>query len=126
MTRKFIPVEEAVKEWRKDPEYVAEYDALEEEFALASALVQARGLAPVTQQQTTVMTALPAFHNVEACVAFFKAHPPEGETIEIEIEASDMAYLKTTAAMLECPVEMLITAIMTVYVQEVDARATAK
>lgn len=35
--RKFIPVEEAFTEWRKDPKYVAAYDALEEEFAPASA-----------------------------------------------------------------------------------------
>lgn len=49
--RKFIPVQEAFKEWRKDPEYVAAYDALEEEFALASALIKARGDADMTQEQ---------------------------------------------------------------------------
>jgi ribosome-binding protein aMBF1 (putative translation factor) len=48
--RKFIPVEEAFAEWRKDPEYVAAYDALEEEFALASALIRARGEADMTQE----------------------------------------------------------------------------
>jgi ribosome-binding protein aMBF1 (putative translation factor) len=51
MMRKFIPVEEAFEEWRKDPEYVAAYDALEEEFALASALIKARGDADMTQEQ---------------------------------------------------------------------------
>ena len=51
MTRKFIPVEEAFKEWRKDPDYVAAYDAMEEEFALASALIKARGDADMTQEQ---------------------------------------------------------------------------
>ena len=51
MTRKTIPVEEAFAEWRKDPEYVAAYDALEEEFALASALIRARGEAHMTQEQ---------------------------------------------------------------------------
>lgn len=49
--RKFIPVEEAFEEWRKDPEYIAAYDALEEEFALASALIKARGDADMTQEQ---------------------------------------------------------------------------
>jgi ribosome-binding protein aMBF1 (putative translation factor) len=49
--RKFIPVEEAFEEWRKDPEYVAAYDALEEEFALASALIEARANAEMTQEQ---------------------------------------------------------------------------
>ncbi|MFC3071591.1 ribosome-binding protein aMBF1 (putative translation factor) [Pseudochelatococcus lubricantis] len=51
MSRKFIPVEEAFAEWRKDPEYMAEYDALEEEFALASALIRARGEADMTQEE---------------------------------------------------------------------------
>ena len=51
MTRKYIPVEEAFKEWRKDPEYVAAYDALEDEFALASALIRARGAARMSQEQ---------------------------------------------------------------------------
>lgn len=49
--RKFIPVEEAAKEWMKDPEFRAEYDALEEEFALASALIRARGEADMTQEE---------------------------------------------------------------------------
>jgi len=51
MSRKFIPVEEAFREWRKNPEFVAAYDALEDEFALASALIKARGDAAMTQEQ---------------------------------------------------------------------------
>ena len=46
-----IPVEEVFAEWRKDPEYVAAYDALEEEFGLAAALIQARARAGLTQEQ---------------------------------------------------------------------------
>jgi ribosome-binding protein aMBF1 (putative translation factor) len=42
MGRQFIPVEESSARWRKDPEYVKAYDALEEEFALATALIRAR------------------------------------------------------------------------------------
>ena len=49
--RKFIPVEEVAKEWFKDPEFVAAYDALEEEFALASALIKARAKADLTQAE---------------------------------------------------------------------------
>lgn len=49
--RKFIPVEEAAKKWMKDPEFRAEYDALEEEFALAAALIRARGEADMTQKE---------------------------------------------------------------------------
>jgi ribosome-binding protein aMBF1 (putative translation factor) len=51
MSRNSIPVEKAFKEWRKDPEYVATYEALEEEFTLASALIKARGQAEMTQEE---------------------------------------------------------------------------
>jgi ribosome-binding protein aMBF1 (putative translation factor) len=51
MTRKLIPVEEAFAEWRKDPEYKAAYDALEEESSLASAMIEARAKADMTQEQ---------------------------------------------------------------------------
>ena len=49
--RKFIPVEEVAKEWMNDPEFVAAYGALEDEFAVASALIKARGEADMTQEQ---------------------------------------------------------------------------
>ena len=51
MKRKFIPVEEAFREWEKDPEFRAAYDALEDEFALASAMIKARSDADMTQEQ---------------------------------------------------------------------------
>jgi DNA-binding XRE family transcriptional regulator len=51
MTRKFIPVEDAFQEWRKDPEYVAAYDELDDEFTVVSALIKARGDANMTQEQ---------------------------------------------------------------------------
>lgn len=51
MKRKLIPVTESFAEWRKDPEYVKEYEALEEEFALAEALIEARSKNNMTQDQ---------------------------------------------------------------------------
>jgi len=39
------------KKWMKDPEYRTEYDRLEEEFALASALIEARSRAGLTQEE---------------------------------------------------------------------------
>ncbi|MDX8515372.1 helix-turn-helix domain-containing protein [Mesorhizobium captivum] len=51
MSRKTIPVEDAAKEWFRDPEFVAEYEALEEEFAIAEALIKARGEADMTQEE---------------------------------------------------------------------------
>ena len=38
------------KEWMKEPEFVKEYEALEEEFSLASALISARAQADMTQE----------------------------------------------------------------------------
>jgi transcriptional regulator with XRE-family HTH domain len=39
------------KKWLKDSAYRAEYDALEEEFALADAMLKARERAGLTQEQ---------------------------------------------------------------------------
>jgi ribosome-binding protein aMBF1 (putative translation factor) len=49
--RKLIPVEGAIARWRRDPEYVKEYDALEEEFALVSEIIKARAAAGLTQAE---------------------------------------------------------------------------
>jgi ribosome-binding protein aMBF1 (putative translation factor) len=51
MKPKFIPVEGSFKQWKKDPSYVAAYDELESEFALASAMIKARADADMTQEQ---------------------------------------------------------------------------
>lgn len=51
MSRKFIPIEETIQEWRKDPEYIAEFEALDEEFALVRALLKARTNAHLTQEE---------------------------------------------------------------------------
>ncbi|MBN9551434.1 MAG: hypothetical protein J0H31_21860 [Alphaproteobacteria bacterium] len=39
MNRKTIPVEDAARDW-KDPEFIAEFEALEPEFAIAEALIR--------------------------------------------------------------------------------------
>ena len=51
MSWKGIPVEESFAEWRRDPAYVAAYDALEDEFALASQIIGARARANLTQAE---------------------------------------------------------------------------
>jgi ribosome-binding protein aMBF1 (putative translation factor) len=51
VSRRLIPAEKVFREWRKDPEFVAAYDALEDEFDVASALIKARGDAAMTQEQ---------------------------------------------------------------------------
>jgi ribosome-binding protein aMBF1 (putative translation factor) len=54
MKRQYIPVKEAFQTWRQDPEYVAAFDTLEDEFALASALIKARADAQMTQEEVAV------------------------------------------------------------------------
>lgn len=51
MKRKFIPAGESFAQWKKDPKYLAAYASLEQEFSLASSLIQARTRADMTQEQ---------------------------------------------------------------------------
>lgn len=46
-----IDFDDIKKEWMKNPEFVKEYEALEEEFSLVSALIAARAEADMTQQE---------------------------------------------------------------------------
>jgi hypothetical protein len=43
--------EEMTDDWMKDPKFKAEYDALEEEFSIFDALVEARQKAGLTQEE---------------------------------------------------------------------------
>ena len=52
--KKFMPLSKLSDKWFKDPEFVREYDALEEEFALATALIKARADADLTQEEIAV------------------------------------------------------------------------
>lgn len=51
MRPKLVPATESFAAWNQDPEYVEAYDALEQEFALASALIEARSGAAMTQEE---------------------------------------------------------------------------
>ena len=51
MTRQFIPASESFVKWWEDPVYRTACDALEEEFALVHALIEARIKAGLTQEQ---------------------------------------------------------------------------
>jgi len=46
-----IRVDHLHKKWMKNPKYRREYEALEEEFSLISALIEARTRAGLTQEQ---------------------------------------------------------------------------
>ena len=54
MSRKLIPAEESFAKWREQPGYATAYDALENEFAMASALIKARSDAAMTQQDVAL------------------------------------------------------------------------
>ena len=51
MSDKFIPAQESFERWRKDPGYRAAYEALDDEFSLASAMIEARTHAGLTQEE---------------------------------------------------------------------------
>jgi ribosome-binding protein aMBF1 (putative translation factor) len=48
--RKYIPVEESFRRWDREPGFKRVYDALEDEFVLAAALIDARGRAGLSQE----------------------------------------------------------------------------
>ena len=54
-----IPLSKLFDEWHKEPEYMREYEALEEEFALAAALIRARADSGLTQEEIAVRMAQP-------------------------------------------------------------------
>ncbi len=48
---KTIPFGKIAEKWRADPEFQREHEALEEEFALAAAVIKARSEAGLTQEE---------------------------------------------------------------------------
>jgi ribosome-binding protein aMBF1 (putative translation factor) len=50
-TEKTIPAQFVFDEWRKDPDYVQEFNFLEDEFALALKFIQARANSGLTQAE---------------------------------------------------------------------------
>jgi DNA-binding XRE family transcriptional regulator len=65
MTRKLIPVAESIEAWSKDPAYREAFDALDEEFALAAALIEARGSASQEEIARRMHTSQPAVARLE-------------------------------------------------------------
>jgi ribosome-binding protein aMBF1 (putative translation factor) len=51
MTQGSISIETLASDWMADPEFRTEYDALDDEFALAAVLIKARADADLTQAQ---------------------------------------------------------------------------
>ena len=84
---KTIPVEASFAEWRKDPAYVEAYDALEDEFSLAAALIEARARAGLTQQQLA-----DRMHTTQAVIARLESGriKPSTRTLERLAAATGM------------------------------------
>ena len=84
---KTIPVEEAFAEWRRNPNYVRAYDALEDEFSLAAALIEARTRAGLTQQQLAER-----MHTTQAVIARLESGrvKPSTRTLERLAAATGM------------------------------------
>jgi ribosome-binding protein aMBF1 (putative translation factor) len=82
-----IPVEESFAEWRKDPNYVDAYDAPEDEFSLAAALIEARARAGLTQQQLA-----DRMHTTQAVLAHLESGrvKPSTRTLERLATATGM------------------------------------
>ncbi len=51
MSKSFIPAKKLFDEWEKNPEFRVAYDALEDEFLLASQLIGARAHANLSQAE---------------------------------------------------------------------------
>jgi len=67
MSHKPIPVEKSFAKWRKNPAYRAAYAALDEEFTLAAALIEARTSADISQGEIAkrMRTSQPAVSRLE-------------------------------------------------------------
>jgi ribosome-binding protein aMBF1 (putative translation factor) len=87
MSRKMVPVEVSFAAWRKDPEHEKAYDALEDEFALAAAMIKARAHAGLTQQQLAER-----MHTTQAVIARLESGrvKPSTRTLERLAAATGM------------------------------------
>jgi transcriptional regulator with XRE-family HTH domain len=74
--------DEMVANWKKDPEFRQQYDALEEEFELFDVLLRARKQAGLTQEQVAerMGTKAPAVARLEAGGGS-KGHSPSVATL---------------------------------------------
>ena len=87
MTKKMIPVEDSIAEWHKDPAYVKAYNALEDEFSLAKAMIEARTHANLTQEQLA-----DRMHTTQAVIARLESGrvKPSTRTLERLAAATGM------------------------------------
>lgn len=87
MSKKIIAAEAVFKKWRKDPAYVSAYEALADEFALASVLIGARAKAGLTQEELAKR-----MHTTQAVIARLESGrgKPSTRTLERLAAATGM------------------------------------
>lgn len=87
MSKRMIPVEESFAAWRKQPGYEEAYNALEDEFSLAAAMIEARVHAGLTQQQLAER-----MHTTQAVIARLESGrvKPSTRTLERLAAATGM------------------------------------
>ena len=87
MSKKMISVEESFVAWRKQPEYEKTYNALEDEFSLAAAMIEARARAGLTQEQLAER-----MHTTQAVIARLESGrvKPSTRTLERFAAATGM------------------------------------
>ena len=80
--------DEMINEWKQDPEFIKEYDALTEEFMLFDELIKARRQAGLTQAEVAekMGTKTPAVARLEAGGGY-KKHSPSLKTLRKYAEA---------------------------------------
>jgi ribosome-binding protein aMBF1 (putative translation factor) len=86
MSRKMVPVEVSFAAWRKDPEHEKAYDALEDEFTLAAAMIKSRAHAGLTQQQQLAER----MHTTQAVIARLESGRVKPSTRTLERLAAAM------------------------------------
>ncbi len=97
-------VRELFKEWHKDPEYQREYDALEEEFAIARAVIAARAHAGLTQEQLasrmgttqSVIARLESGRSKPSLTTLEKLAAATGTHLKIQFEPRQISSAETT------------------------------
>ena len=100
MTQTTMPVDNLIDEWMQDTEFKAEYDALEAEFDLARALIDARSNCQLTQEQ--IAERMGTSRTTVARLESGKANPSlktlqryadaTGSKLEIRFSRSDQAF----------------------------------
>ncbi len=96
MSGKTIPMKKALAAWRKDPAFREAYEALENEFALAAQVIEARARAGLTQAELAerMGTSQSAVARLESGTArpsvatLEKLAEATGSTLRIALEAA--------------------------------------